>query len=66
MPENEDEFKKRVMTMTIDQVIAELDKADPKVARAALEDVLIVAGLTNADVRALLETALKRAGPVKH
>jgi hypothetical protein len=61
-----DEFDRRVAAMTIEELIAELDKGDPKVVRAALEEALIDVGLTNADLRALLETAVKLNGPVKH
>jgi hypothetical protein len=67
MPDNEDEIARRVAAMTTDELIAELlYNGDPKMVRAALEEVLFDAGLTSAEVRRLLEAAQKRKGPVKH
>ena len=66
MTAGRDDFKRWVAAMTTDEVIAELKKGDPKTVRAAVEDALIDAGLTNADVCRLLEAAQKRKGPVKH
>ena len=61
MSEHEDELERRVAAMTVEEIIAELDKGNPNVAWAALGDGLIDAGLTNADIRALLAAALRRS-----
>jgi hypothetical protein len=58
--------KKSIEDMAFDELIAELNKLDPKALRAALEAALIDAGLTNADLRALLEAAAKLSGPTKN
>ena len=52
--------------MTTEELIAELDRTDPQVVRVALQKVQIEMGLTDTELRALLEAALKRAGPAKH
>ena len=66
MSAGRDDFKRWVAAMTTNEVVAELKKGDPKSVRAAVEDALIDADLTNADVCRLLEAAQKRKGPVKH
>ena len=67
MPHDLDEIARTVAAMTTDEKIAELlYNGEPKIVRAALEEALIEAGLTNADVHRLLEAARKRRGRVKH
>ena len=63
---SEDDDESAVEAMTTEQIIAELEKHDPKSVRAALEDAMVDAVLNNANLRTLLAATLKRQGPVKH
>jgi hypothetical protein len=58
--------KQGIEDMSTVELIAELNKFDPKRVRAALESALIDAGITNADLRALLAAAIKRSGPTRN
>ena len=58
--------KEAIDAMTTEELFAELDKADPRWVRAALEELLVEHGLTNADLQVMYVASLARRGPARH